>query len=361
MRLWTYPSIPLTLLLASHLALALTADIPADYPTVQAVIDSCAACDTIRIAPGRHFGQIVIPDRNVTLVSHFVQTGDTSLIAETILDGENVGMLLDVGTVEPNRLSVCGLTLSGGFASRNSQGTPSMFRGGAVNLRPNTRFEAVDCRFTENNQDYNIGGAVLFSEQAYSRARASFVRLERVTVADNLDDYPQGQHSSSIVSVSVDTLIIEDLHLLPSFTSCPMLRFTSFEQTFVDGLHADGLVNTIPDLAFSTPQLMSFSSIGVQDFRDILIHDCHQANGAVFGVGGSVRTTVRNFVFQDNLLRSTLNETDGVSLVGDTLFVDSLIMRRNTVFCGIPLELLSNQLGEARHVEFVDNVSGDSL
>lgn len=74
-------------LLAPTLAAASILRVPEDHPTVRAAIAAAADRDTILIAPGTHAGGAFVDRKSLTVASRFMATGDTSLVARTVLRG----------------------------------------------------------------------------------------------------------------------------------------------------------------------------------------------------------------------------------------------------------------------------------
>jgi hypothetical protein len=75
------------LLVAPTLATASILRVPEDHATVRAAVAAAANRDTILIAPGTHAGGAFVDRKSLTLASRFITTGDTSLVAKTILRG----------------------------------------------------------------------------------------------------------------------------------------------------------------------------------------------------------------------------------------------------------------------------------
>ena len=65
--------------------------VPVDFPKVQAAIDSAKEGDTVLVAPGRYYENLVFKGQNIVLASEFVRTRDRSTIERTILDGSRPG------------------------------------------------------------------------------------------------------------------------------------------------------------------------------------------------------------------------------------------------------------------------------
>jgi len=61
--------------------------IPKDKHSIQATIDSAGDGDIVLVSPGVYHGTITLDGVNITLASHFWETGDRKYINQTILDG----------------------------------------------------------------------------------------------------------------------------------------------------------------------------------------------------------------------------------------------------------------------------------
>jgi hypothetical protein len=66
---------------------AATLDVPTSFTTIQAAIDVAVDGDIVRVAPGTYFENLTLENNTITLTSHFIDSGDTSFIDQTIIDG----------------------------------------------------------------------------------------------------------------------------------------------------------------------------------------------------------------------------------------------------------------------------------
>lgn len=123
-------------------------NIPGDYPAIQQGIDAAAPSDTILIWPGTYVEDLVIDQKDLTLASQYLMTGDTSLISNTILDGDSAFSILAL--YGPHTVHVTGLTFMHGYGHYSfEQGQ----WGGAITLKDTTGVQAKNCRFIENYGD----------------------------------------------------------------------------------------------------------------------------------------------------------------------------------------------------------------
>jgi hypothetical protein len=91
-------------------AAAATLQVPAAYRTIQAAIDAAGNGDLVLIAPGVYTENLTLSNRNITLASRFLTTGDRSLIDQTIIDGRGSGWVIRVLN-SPATPTIVGLTL----------------------------------------------------------------------------------------------------------------------------------------------------------------------------------------------------------------------------------------------------------
>ena len=119
----------LTLLVSAPAFSQKTIRIPADQPTIQAGINAAATGDTVLVAPGTYFENLVIDAKQITLIS---ETG----AAKTILDGASKGSVIIIQNTRSLATTVNGFTLQaglGGFTnSTNSAGGIHVLYAGAT-------------------------------------------------------------------------------------------------------------------------------------------------------------------------------------------------------------------------------------
>jgi parallel beta-helix repeat protein len=113
----------LTMMLATGLALvaistgivaARIINIPADYSTIQAGIDSSSNSDTVLVQPGTYHERINFNGHNIILSSLFFNTGDTNYISATTIDGSNNGIVVTFASGENNTCKISGFTIRNG-------------------------------------------------------------------------------------------------------------------------------------------------------------------------------------------------------------------------------------------------------
>jgi len=95
-------------------AFAAIINIPADYPTIQQGINASTDGDTVLVQPGTYVENINFNGHNIVLGSLFLTTGDTTYIAETMIDGDSSGSVVTFESGEDSTAIITGLTLRNG-------------------------------------------------------------------------------------------------------------------------------------------------------------------------------------------------------------------------------------------------------
>lgn len=96
--------------------------IPVDYPTIQQGIDSAEENDTVLVDVGTYLENITISGKRIVVGSKFILTGDTSYIAQTIINGDNSGSVVIFGPDEVLDTRFSGFTITNGHVAGNGQG-----------------------------------------------------------------------------------------------------------------------------------------------------------------------------------------------------------------------------------------------
>ena len=90
-------------------------NIPDDYETIQQGIDASTDGDTVLVQPGTYVENINFYDHHLILASMFLLSGDTTHIADTIIDGDSSGTVIS-STGETEIRSIIGFTIRNGAA-----------------------------------------------------------------------------------------------------------------------------------------------------------------------------------------------------------------------------------------------------
>ena len=89
-------------------------NVPADHPTIQTGIANAAKGDTVLVAPGTYIENISFDGKNIVVGSLILTLEDTSLVSETIIDGNLSGSVVTFTEGENNLAVLRGFTITGG-------------------------------------------------------------------------------------------------------------------------------------------------------------------------------------------------------------------------------------------------------
>ncbi len=128
-----------TLLLAVITITAQIIHVPADQPTIQAGIDASSDGDTVLVAEGTYLENINFNGMAITVASEFSIDGDTSHIANTIIDGSepddpDQGSVVTFNSDEDTTSVLYGFTITGGSGTLILEGSTDAKGGGGIML-----------------------------------------------------------------------------------------------------------------------------------------------------------------------------------------------------------------------------------
>jgi hypothetical protein len=109
--------IPYVIMLTAIICLPASAtiiNVPDNYPTIQQGIDASSDGDTVLVQPGTYVENINFNGHNIVLGSLFLTTGDTTYIAETVIDGNDAGSVLTFIAEEDSTAMINGFTIEHG-------------------------------------------------------------------------------------------------------------------------------------------------------------------------------------------------------------------------------------------------------
>jgi hypothetical protein len=85
-------------------------EVPGDFATIQAGINSSADGDTVLVWPDTYVENIDFNGHSIVLGSLFLTTGDDSYIATTVVDGNAAGSVISVHSGENSTTEIIGLS-----------------------------------------------------------------------------------------------------------------------------------------------------------------------------------------------------------------------------------------------------------
>ncbi len=140
-----------------------------DYTTIQDAIDSANNYDTILVHPGVYYENLTVTEKDITIISDFHESHDPMDIANTVLDGNRTGSVINI--IDTNWIQIEGFTI------RNGSGTFDFlcFVGGGIRAEDSS-IRVFNCVIKNNRADY--GGGILLD--------SSFLSLGNTTVKKNI-------------------------------------------------------------------------------------------------------------------------------------------------------------------------------
>ncbi|MCA9785794.1 MAG: T9SS type A sorting domain-containing protein [Candidatus Cloacimonetes bacterium] len=350
MRFWI-----LLLVMLSSLSHAAVLRVPADHPGVQAAMDASQAGDTVRVDRGVWTGLLDSPAHTLLLCSNYPFTQDSTDIAETILDGEYVGTILNVHTGGDELLTVRGLTFWRGQGHRDSN-SGYHIRAGAVQMVSGVSavFEDVvfaDCRAPDmasilfhgvyNSASYSTGSLIL------SRIHCRGTQVE----TNNLLAHAFQIHATQ------SRVIVDGFYWDGGSTDCPVLK--QWWYVDMDSL-ALANVRIVNCTGNANLEWYGFNPTNNSSIFNIYSEGCSlslRKRGE--GTDGSTMV-VRNIEItgcdSTRVLRATPN-------VGPVLF-DNIHVHHNRMMTNqtsmIYIECQEENGTELRNLSFHDNILGDS-
>ena len=158
-----HPIVLLLMVGLSQTVLPNTIRVPANQPTIQAAIDAASPGDTVLVSPGVYTENLNFKDKRLVVASHFLATGDTAFISQTIIDGNRSGPVVTFQGFEPAGAALVGFSIRNGLGSGDFPNS----RGGGIHIavvaQPLIRYCYIFGNETSGTS--NRGGGIYASSQ----------------------------------------------------------------------------------------------------------------------------------------------------------------------------------------------------
>jgi hypothetical protein len=333
----------------SRMGHATVLQVPDSYPLIQSAMDSCADGDTVLVAPGHYHERLVIPNRDLTLGSHTLLTGDTLFTRQTIIDGDSLGQVIraSIGSYH-NRLVINGFTIRGGVGYQEC--------GGGIDIRDDSDVKLSNLNF-ESNYSTSHGACIWIN---------GALRVEMYNIQGS-ENHSLGPVLKLIVANVGRTAILDGMRF--NNLSCGLLGFGASTDTCI-------VRNVIASSTASRTLIgagMGDATEGsYQEYSNIIISNTQWQGSSLVSLGAFQPAIVKNIQFHDNV-RIGDRQQDGhllYSIFRGCSLVDSLIFRGNRgAVVGATGGMLKSWAfppdfepvhGIIRNLIMEDNVLGDS-
>lgn len=139
--------------------------VPATHPSIQAAINAATHGDTVLVAPGTYFENVIFRGKRIVVASHYLLNGDASFIRSTIINGsrpthpDTASCVLIINR-EDTTTVLAGFTLTGGRGTRwrDEHGAGDYWEGGGILTALSS--PTIRDNFIVNNEAINISRAV---------------------------------------------------------------------------------------------------------------------------------------------------------------------------------------------------------
>ena len=223
----TMKKVYILLIFITAIVSATTINVPGDYSTIQAAIDTCSNGDTVLVAAGTYVENITYNGENIVVGSLYLTTQDTSYISSTIIDGNQAGSVVAFENGEDSTAMLSGFTITNGLATS----------GGGIYCGSNSSPIVTDVVITGNSA-YTGGGIYCGSNSNPS--------LTHVIITDNLAGFDSGGiHCDYSSPILTDVTIIGNTANyrgggIVCFFSSPIFTDVTITGNMATGTNASG-------------------------------------------------------------------------------------------------------------------------
>jgi hypothetical protein len=334
--------------------------VPADLPGIQQAMDATAPGDTVLVAPGTWPCLLVSPTHGMTLASHYMMSGDSTHINETILDGEDQGTILTLVTEgEDEVFFLQGFTMMRGLGQQLST-HPNCDRAGAIHIEEFANAVITDMVFTQNHAP-RTGCVLLQFVECSPQPVEGDLTLKRVHVFGNTLDQTGVFHNCIYLQGGPSNLTIDGFQYngLGSAVNVIDLSGTTWNSINIQNVNIWDCDGAILDLNCRT------DSSDTQLFSNIRSRSSEDNSGCSIYLRTNYSPSPATTRLS-NIDVSGMRGARGLFLDSQTAFleIDSLYLhhnRNNSEQNNAVASIASDVGGTIRNLHFHDNVSGDSL
>ncbi|MHC4477596.1 MAG: right-handed parallel beta-helix repeat-containing protein [Planctomycetota bacterium] len=292
------------LLVLSSAVLAEDRLVPDVYPTIQAGIDAAVSGDTVIVAKGTYYENVVFGDKNLTLTS--TNPDDPNMVADTVIDANGSGTAVVFPETEDANyvFALAGFTITGGDNTRGGgahchNGTVTISNciivsnramNGAGVYSDVADLTCVDCTFKQNAAQSGNGGGIYIAQAELMVINCTFI-----------------QNSAASEGGGVTS---EDDKI--TLRNCTFRQNTA---SWGGGMHNSHYGATVSNCTFALNSAVNGGGIGIKDLREgdrtQRITNCSFSGNTADDYGGAV------FVrFNGNLIMTNCILWDNIAFEG---------------------------------------------
>ncbi len=169
--------------------------VPENYSTIQSAIDAATDGDTVLVFPGIYRENINFNGKAIVLAGNFIFTKDTSLITQTVIDGDSSESVITLNHGEDTTSVIVGLTITNGYAEHGGgvkvvdsgvkllnlkiKGNQAIYSGGGIYCQNINMPGTVILKDVEISHNYAKRGAGMVVEEWVT------MEIDRVTFFKN--------------------------------------------------------------------------------------------------------------------------------------------------------------------------------
>jgi hypothetical protein len=337
----------LVLLLLLKLAPGAILEVPGNYPSVQGALDATQSGDTVLVAPGTWHGNLVTPDRELTLASNFLFSRDSLDIQQTILDGDSLDSVVRIEN-SGSCFLLAGFTIRNGLGD---DGPASEAIGGGIHVEPYSCASLEHLVIEENHAPGS--GAAIRAVLWTSGDEQPTCSFKHIHIKRNTHDLGEEITVQAFVS-SHGPVVVEGVHV-------------DGENDSGQGLMVWGTPLTAEDVSLRNTSYSIFALMSSADasYQNIRMEQCRSVSFGLTAADDSLHVSdvqIRNCMWGDWW-------STGVSIDSSPLVLDSLVFEHNRIVRGADNNSLVSlirvgsypRIGHFENVLVRENMVGDSI
>jgi hypothetical protein len=300
--------------------------VPADYPTIQAAIDSAEPGDTVLVAPGRYVENIRFQGKGVVVASEYVRTRDPAVTGRTIIDGSrprspdtaSVVLMIDQ---EDTTAKLIGFTVTGGRGTvwTDARQKAQYREGGGVLCELGSPI--IEHNIIEGNQAVEVGPGILSAGGGGIRCGYAEPIIRNNVIRNNRGEYGGGIVLYYAAGTVVNNLIAGNTGGAGHGGS-GLWVVGGLSYRLRNLIEQNTIVNNVAVLPDSTPTQLGGKGGGLIAFAPILFRN-NVVWGNRQGVGGQIEHSKRRPPeLRTNLVQD--GAEPGAALTKDPAFADTV-------------------------------------